>query len=425
MYISRIYLKNIRCFKELTIELDNGGLPILWTVFLGDNAAGKTTLLRSIAIGLCDESSAAGLLRESDQGFIRRNCKEGLIKISLRDPKNLSKCYTISTKIEAYKISAGRSFERLRQKTNPVNNFPWSKIFVCGYGAGRGTSGAGDISDYFAISAVYNMFNYTEGLQNPELTIRRIGENKEIINDFKCVLNNIMRTDVINITISGITIKGPWGTEIPLRDIADGYKSTFLWVTDFLGWAISYNKRLKRFKNAKGIVIIDELDQHLHPKWQQVIVDRLKKEFPKIQFITTTHSPLIASSIGNIDKLKREDKLMYLSLSDANVVDAKPIDPLKGRTVDQIIASEAFDYLIRVDKGVDSVLREASVLAGKGDRRKPSEEKRYIEVKKMLIDLMYPDGKSLIEVEVHQGFYNEINKNIEKLEKKLFGKMND
>jgi hypothetical protein len=364
------------------------------------------------------------LLRESDQGYIRRsrNCKEGLIEISLKDHKVSNKSYKISTKIELVKISAGRSFERLRQETDPIENFPWNKIFVCGYGAGRGTSGTGDISDYFSISAVYNMFNYAEGLQNPELTIRRIGEKKEIINDFTCVLNNLMATEAINIPISGLTIKGPWGMEMPLRDIADGYKSTFLWVTDFLGWALSHDKNLKRFKNVRGIVIIDELEQHLHPKWQQVIVGRLKKEFPKTQFITTTHSPLIASSIGSIDKSNREDKLMYLALGEGNVVDAKLVEPLKGLTIDQIVASEAFDYLIRVDKGVDRVLREASVLAGKGDRRKPDEEKRYIEVKKMLIELMYPDGKSLIEMEVHQEFYKKINKNIEELEKKLFGK---
>lgn len=426
MYISRIHLKNIRCFKDLTINLENNGLPILWTVFLGDNATGKTTLLRSIAIGLCDESSAAGLLRESDQGYIRRKCKEGLIEISLKDYEDSNKDYTIRTKIELFKISEGRSFERLRQKTEPKKHFPWNKIFLCGYGAGRGTSGTGDISDYYSISAVYNMFNYTEGLQNPELTIRRIGAKEETVNGFKDVLNNLMSTVEINIPDSGIEITGPWGIGMPLRDLADGYKSTFLWVTDFLGWAISYDKDLKNFKNIRGIVIIDELEQHLHPKWQQVVVDQLKKEFPETQFITTTHSPLIASSIGDIEKSEREDKLMYLSLSEGNVVEVKPVEPLKGKTVDQIIASEAFDYLVRVDKRVDAVLREASVLAGKGDQRRPDEEKRYKKIKEMLKgilkEMMYPDGKTLIEMQVQEEFYKEIKENIEKLEKKLFGK---
>lgn len=421
MYISRIHLKNIRCFEDITINLDNNGLPILWTVFLGDNAAGKTTLLRSIAIGLCDESSGAGLLRESDQGYIRRKCEEGLIEISLKDYEDSNKDYTIRTKIELFKISEERSFERLRQETEPKENFPWNKIFVCGYGAGRGTSGTGDISDYYSISAVYNMFNYTEGLQNPELVIRRIGGRKEIVNDFKDVLNKLMSTTKINIPVSGIAIKGAWGMEMPLRDLADGYKSTFLWVTDFLGWALNYDKNLKKFKNISGIVIIDELEQHLHPKWQYDVVGRLKKEFPETQFITTTHSPLIASSIGNIEKSEREDKLVFLSLGKANTVSVKSIEPLKGLTIDQIIASEAFEYLIRIDPEIDMILKEASRLAGKGKDRTPEEEERYQSTKRELKTILQPEGKTLIERELLEEFYNGINKRIGELEKKLFG----
>ena len=57
MYITKVILKNVRCFEDVTLNLDpeGEGKPTMWTVVVGDNGDGKTTLLRSIAMGLCDE----------------------------------------------------------------------------------------------------------------------------------------------------------------------------------------------------------------------------------------------------------------------------------------------------------------------------------------------------------------------------------
>ncbi len=81
MYISEVYIENIRCFSKpgIKIKFGTSRKPILWTTILGDNSTGKTTLLKCLALGLCDESSAAGLLREADQGYIRDGCKQGII----------------------------------------------------------------------------------------------------------------------------------------------------------------------------------------------------------------------------------------------------------------------------------------------------------------------------------------------------------
>ena len=81
LYISRVEIENIRCFaKKLTIEFGSNGSDPTWTLLVGDNAVGKTTVLRCIAMGLCDSASAAGLLRESDEGMIRRTEEHGHIK---------------------------------------------------------------------------------------------------------------------------------------------------------------------------------------------------------------------------------------------------------------------------------------------------------------------------------------------------------
>lgn len=83
MYIKRVYLKNTRCFDELNIEFDLSGDAPPFTVVVGDNAAGKTTLLRAIAIGLCDEAGAAALIMESDVGFVRLGETNACIAIDL------------------------------------------------------------------------------------------------------------------------------------------------------------------------------------------------------------------------------------------------------------------------------------------------------------------------------------------------------
>src|ERR1700674_4901291 len=65
LYLKKIVLENVRCFKKLDFDLTaRRNRPRMWGVILGDNGVGKTTLLRSIAMGMCDEASAAGLLRE-------------------------------------------------------------------------------------------------------------------------------------------------------------------------------------------------------------------------------------------------------------------------------------------------------------------------------------------------------------------------
>ena len=73
MYIKRLYLKNIRCFKEITIDFEGHGSSIL---ILGNNGDGKSTILKSLAMGLCDESSTAALFRELPGETVRRKKRQ-------------------------------------------------------------------------------------------------------------------------------------------------------------------------------------------------------------------------------------------------------------------------------------------------------------------------------------------------------------
>ena len=225
LYVSRVELENFRCFERVTIEADVAPERAPWTLLTGDNASGKSTLLKAIALGLCDRSSAAGLLRESDSGYIRHDPESGpqesgTITIHLVDPEdeNSSNEYWIETKL----TSLTPRLERLEQKTQP-EVFPWESLFVCGYGAGRGTSGTGDVAGYTAISAVYNLFNYSEGLQNPELTILRLGKDRQerVLETLESILLDLSDFNLTQIDSSakGITVRDRRQVQVALRDL--------------------------------------------------------------------------------------------------------------------------------------------------------------------------------------------------------------
>ena len=306
MYITRIKLTNIRCIGELSIELEKENDIEKWLIFVGDNGDGKTSVLRSIAMGLCDASSAAGLLRESDQGYIRRGKDRARIRIELVNQSSLAaegstsgETISIDTRIEHLPYSS-LEFIASQTLTPKRDQFRWDELFACAYGAGRGTTGTGDFADYSLINSVYSLFNYGEGLQNPELTIRRLaskGLERRVLRTIETMLPDVtIRMPGESETGGGIQLGGPWGDPLPLRDIADGYKSTFLWITDFIGWALAHHESIKGPKEISGIVLIDELEQHLHPKWQRTIVSSLRDQFPNVQFIVSSHSPLVCQA---------------------------------------------------------------------------------------------------------------------------------
>ena len=428
LFIKRVTLKNVRCFESVTLEFDLSGDDPPWTVLVGDNAAGKTTLLRSIAIGLCDESSAAGLLKESDTGYIRRGAKQAEITIEFAPTDRRSRRRPrIQTTISP--VYGQPALERLSQKTDPPVRFPWDEVFACAYGAGRGTSGTGDIAGYSVINAVYNMFNYSEGLQNPELTIRRLSSDGPQSRQGQVVrvLAELMNLEDVKLvrgsgTDAGVRVEASWAADMPLRDLADGYKSTFLWVSDFLGWALDAQPDVGSLSDITGIVLVDELEQHLHPQWQRDVVHSLQTAFPRIQFITSTHSPLVARSVANLERHGR-DRLYHLNFTEGEprAVQADQFDVIPTQTIDQVLASPLFEWLIDDNPVAEALLRRASELVLAGDSRSSADEAEYTALMERLTVLLLPEGQTVIERSiVEQREWENIRKTLD-LRERLSG----
>jgi energy-coupling factor transporter ATP-binding protein EcfA2 len=324
MHLKKIFLKNIRCFEEFTLEFEKSNSSVL---IVGDNGEGKSTLLRSIAMGLCDSTSASALFRELGGRFVRRGKEEEDTFIDLYLSNGPEQSFIIETKWRSLKKSIGGSLESLTQiifsghKKNERNiidqeEFPWKSIFIAGYGAGLRTSGSATLDSYLAVDAVYPLFRYDEPLLNPELALRRLVDEEQkrqgrkskvvphrrfgILNDFLELLKNILnlgKHDRVYLTRQGIEVRGPWG-RCGLESLGDGYKSTIIWVLDLIGRRLLYSRTLNP-EQMTGIVLLDEVEQHLHPRWQLNAMPLIQKAFPKIQFIATTHSPLVASGCKN------------------------------------------------------------------------------------------------------------------------------
>ena len=396
LYVERISISNLRCFEDITLELNPDGDPSTFLALVGDNATGKTTLLKAIAMGLCDQSSAAGLMREADAGYIRRNASRAAINITLRRRRGRRR-YQIVTELLPHPMG-----EQLHQATDPAKRFPWHDLFVSAYGAGRSTSGTGDVVGYTVLNAVYNLFNYSEGLQNPELSLHRI-KSRAAYRMVVSTLNSFLETTKIETEGGAILFDGPWGERMPLRDLADGYKSSFLWLTDLLGWAVSRDQSVRRARDIGGLVLIDELEQNLHPKWQEDVVAKLRHLFPSLQFIATTHSPLIAASVGHLGPEDTAKELLHLQLTPVNRVVSTAMPSMRGWRADQVLASSAFDYTISSDREIDDVLQTASMLLSKGANRSDREERTLRKIRKKVARHLIADApETAVERDVQQ-----------------------
>jgi predicted ATP-binding protein involved in virulence len=170
----------------------------------------------------------------------------------------------------------------------------------------------------------------------------------------------------------GIDIVGN-GKGVLLNSWGDGYKSTFTWVLDFLGWAV-YAKRIRKAKDLndfRGIVLIDEVELNMHPLWQRSVVKILKEQFPNVQFIVTSHSPLIAAGAADF----KEAKICVFRNENGGIKVIEDLPSIRGMRVDQVLTSLAFGLHTTISIGSVSDIKRFTELMSK--KRDKDEEEEY------------------------------------------------
>lgn len=338
MYIDKISLKNIRGFDSLEFSLGRrDGTYAGWTVFTGDNGSGKSTLLKAIAVALTGRDVARSL-QPSFHRWIREGAgsQEAKIELTILPEKGVDEFSergnTAYKKFPAaliLKRSGKESSIELPaatgSKTTLVQRGLWASDargwFSCGYGPFRRVFGASQEATRLMVSPAterfVTMFQEAASLYEVDQWLRNLshkkleGRSPESGQQLELLLE-ILRDDLMpnQITVDRVDSDGLWlkdrnGLQLAWSEMSDGYRAALALLADILRHLIvayGIDGLAERGPDGKlqivrsGVVMIDEVDAHLHPEWQREIGFWLTRHFPRIQFLVTTHSPIICQA---------------------------------------------------------------------------------------------------------------------------------
>lgn len=396
VYFTRLELANIRSFGEPQFLdlLSENHRPAQWTLILGENGIGKTTLLQCLTrmrpqFNPTDKDPKAKPLepelnQEEDNDELKALARSGTDKSARLDaqlivgatfdgsgkrPKRPLTTYLeiVRSKGRIRDVLAGGSF-----KGRPVDPL------VLAYGAGR-HMGVGNLEKASSIGPTDSLFDPTAELIDTEealyqLDYARLKRRKNAgakLSALKALLADILpsvdRPDDIDIRgprlsgakeeEGGVWVKTPFG-EVPLARLSLGYQTVMAWTTD-IAWRMldHYGDHSRPFCEP-AIIIVDEIDLHLHPQWQRTIRKHLTTHFPAAQFIVTAHSPLMAQ-----DALDTNLAVIHHDSGEATITSDPAV--VKSWRLDQILTSELFGIESARPPKIEAKMRRRTELAQK------------------------------------------------------------
>lgn len=413
-YFLSLSLENVRCFgPKQTLDLsDANGKPARWTVILGINGTGKTTLLQSLA-GF-DLLPRPVLGTKPGKGPTPRLLDPSMVDVfSFRREGNqnaavLNATFSASVSLSGPAVkNAACGFEILSGSvyfgSQGIVTPPW----CCAYGAGR-RMGAASLSESELDDPAASLFSDKADLRNPEEWLLRLdyaaskpasdGDEREWrLQQVKELLLSVLpeeETSDIRFTSSGgthpsprVEFKTPYGW-VPLRQLGYGYQTLITWVADFT------NRMMERYPEPPGslgepaVVLVDEIDLHLHPQWQRKLIGFLTDRFPNTQFIVTAHSPLVvqAAADANLAVLKRE--------GDHVIID-NDVDNIRNLRVDQILTSDLFGLATARPPHIEPLILERIKLLSK-PKLTAADQRRVKEIEAQIGEL--PFGETAEEI---------------------------
>ena len=305
VWISHIKVQDIRGFHQLSLSLDNGAGSLRQRMLLiGANGTGKTTLLRAIALGLSGRADADALLTAPIGPMVRRGQRQGSVQMVLRDEKGTR--WSVRTVIEH-----GSKGDRVAAHDDER---PQATPFVCAYGSGRALEGRTAGRGYRMADSVASLFRHDIPFEHTELTLRRLRDllgpraYDTLLRHMEAVLGFGDQDRIMLPAGGGVELEGPTvGGVIPIEALADGYRLSLLWLLDIFSWALRAG-RLTGYATQPnppspgtpgGILMVDEIEQHLHPSMHTRLLSRLAHALPGMQILTTTHSPLVVLGLGS------------------------------------------------------------------------------------------------------------------------------
>lgn len=390
MYIERLALTNIRTFdrsgaiefvhpdRDFSSPRENGtGRPTLPNVnlLLGDNGSGKTTLLQAVALAAFGPAvahanlGARNLVRFTPTG-VGGSQVTGEIRADFRlHPQDSATGERSDSILEIQRRGELEqiNFRGQKELWDRVFESKNDAYFIVAYGATRRVEpgegldmGARSKSHFLRAQRVQSVFHDSYSLIPltywlPELKSSNPGRYKQVVR----LINRILRSE--NFTFTENLDGGDYrfergGTQVPFQSLSDGYRAFVGWVADLLYHVCFGCPSGKRLVDNRGIVLVDEVDLHLHPKWQMSVVKTVAESLPKMQFVLTSHSPLVAGSLERTNVIR-----LRLRRSRSAVQRAE--ESIHGLDADQLLLTNLFGLTSTrahlKDRQLDDLTRKA------------------------------------------------------------------
>ncbi len=441
MYLKRFKITGIKCFDQLNVEFPHEGEDFSgWIVLLGGNGVGKSTLLQAMALTLLGPLAGQRLVRP--EGWAREGIRYGTIEADivkgngdsqLGQPRK--KPYEVTfavigkqeVEIDGQPYDQPQIVHRAQQKDRKaLFSGPYGAKrpgwFSCGYGPFRRLSGGDSQTRSLPEREVRfaTLFSESAALTQCEdwltsLYSRSIDEfnaNKERdkadLSLIREVINNLLPGNVAieRIDSQHVYFRTVGDVIVAIPELSDGYRSFLALAIDMLrhitesgqdlGNLVQSNSNGAHEILIEGIVLVDEIDSHLHPLWQRDIGFRLRRIFPKIQFIVTTHSPFVAQAATDhglfVLKPKQAGGLMEAS---------QPVESVRGWRVDQILTSDLFGLTETRDEETEQLLRRHGELVAQREWKELSkaEQQELSKLEERLSNRLTAPGETVRERE--------------------------
>jgi len=374
MHVQTVVIQNLRCFREATVGLrtptgsatDPALVPNV-TLILGDNGSGKTTLLRAVALAVL------GPLLPSS-GFVPHNLirrerrmrstkapapaagpqsASAAVDLTLhwqdlgeRKPSDTEKAVQVRAEIvrrgDIESVSAPADhFEEINglyQDDSPA-------FLLVGYGASRRVEttrnfeppGARGLFRYDRVAGLFSdSVPLTPlGTWLPRLMESNPGRFRQVVD----LLDTLLPAEC---RFTGKQEDKEYvfdfhGVPLPFVALSDGYRAYIAWLADLLRHVVHNCPDGVKLTENRGVVLVDEIDLHLHPSWQRTILPTLSKTLPNLQFIVTSHSPIIAGTLEAWN-------IVRVTMDETGVARAeRPLIDVHGLNSEQILMGGYFD----------------------------------------------------------------------------------
>ncbi len=402
MWVEELTIENIRCFENVSLKFVVGDRPYPWVTFLSENGGGKSTALQALGLLLAGPEGAQKLVPRP-MGWLRDESVPGKIGARVHqddnDPGqhgtekvrrafgfsyNLTGSHpqTVNNKLytEPSIVPAGQKIlSWLRENAFTSKGTGW---FSVGYGAFRRLTRSPQIivpslEPQARFTNFQTQFDESEPLSAFERWMvyldYRIHTNKDSnaerqkelgIQAINRVLPEEAKFD--SVTAECRIVFDIGGQKVPTISLSDGYRSILALAGDLV-WRLilAFPDSADPLREC-GVVLIDELDIHLHPKWQRQIGTVLRETFPNLQFFVATHSPLVAAGAG-------EDALTLKFNFQDGSSSVHEVGNIAAMNVDRILQSEGFGLVSPFSPETQQKLQRYDVLKRK-DHRRTAEE---------------------------------------------------